>query len=417
VKILEQHIVTILARIGQYKKHPKKRWILAIPVIVVIVVIISLSLYLKNKAKPTPAIPEVSVLNITPKDSPVTIEFVGQAESSHQVEIRARVNGFLDARVYVEGRKVKANETLFRMDPKPFQAKLDAQKGALAEQEARLATARANLARVKPLVALDALSKKDLDDAIGKEQEAMAAVETAMANVYQAELNLGYTNIYSPITGFSSYARVQDGTFISPENSLLTYVYQTDPIWVNFSVSENDALKYRGASNRGLFRVPKNNAYEVEVLLADGSLYPEKGQITFADAEYSQQTGTFLVRATLANPDDLLRPGQFLRVRLQGGIRPDAILVPQKAVFEGAHGNFVWVVDKEDLAQIRTVEIGPVYQDKWFIDKGLHAGDKVIIEGMMKIVQGMKVKSVMLEKPDNALKGPDDAFQHLGAKS
>ncbi len=177
-------------------------------------------------------------------------------------------------------------------------------------------------------------------------------------------------------------------------------------------------LKYRGASNRGLFRVPKNNAYEVAVLLADGSLYPEKGHITFTDAEYSQQTGTFLVRATLANPDDLLRPGQFLRVRLQGGIRPDAVLVPQKAVFEGAQGNFVWIVDQDNLAQIRAVEIGPVYQDKWFIDKGLHAGDKVIIEGTMKIAQGMKVKSLMLEKTTQALKGTetDKAFAHLGAE-
>lgn len=327
---------------------------------------------------------------------PVSIEFIGQTQSSHQVEIRARVNGFLDKRTYTEGRYVHTGEVLFKMDPKPFQAQLDAQKGALAQQKARLQTAKANLARVKPLVKLDALSQKDLDDATGQEQAATAAVDTARANVLKAALNLSYTTVNTPISGLSSYARVQDGTYISQENSLLTFVYQTDPMWVKFSVSENDVLKYRGQTNRGVFVTPKEDAYVVEVILADGTIYPQKGQLTFADVEYNQQTGTFLVRATISNPNDLLRPGQFLRVHLLGGIRPAAILVPQQAVFEGAHGHFVWVLDKDNKAQIRDVEVGPQYQKQWFIDKGLNSGDLVIVDGVMRLTVGTLVKAVTI---------------------
>lgn len=349
----------------------------------------------KDKVGPeTAQVSEVSVIKIEPKDTPVTIEFIGQTQSSHQVEIRARVNGFLDKQTYIEGRFVHAGDVMFLMDAKPFKTQLDAQQGALAEQQARLQTAQANLARVKPLVRKHALSQKDLDEAIGQEQAAAAAVEVAKANVETATLNLNYTTISTPISGQSSYARVQEGTYISPKNNLLTYVSQIDPMWVNFSVSENDVLKYRGESERGLFRIPKDQSYVVEVLLADGSLYSEKGRLTFADAEYNQQTGTFLVRATIANPKNLLRPGQFLRVNLLGGIRPAAILVPQQAVFQGAKGHFVWVVDKESKAQIRDIEVGSWYKNQWLIDKGLTAGDSVIVEGMMKLTAGAPVKAV-----------------------
>ena len=253
----------------------------------------------KEEAKPQARPPaQVSVIKIEPRDMPVRFEFVGQTQSSHQVEIRARVAGFLDKRTYVEGAPVKAGDVLFRMDPKPFQAQLEAAQGALAQQQARLTTARANLARVKPLAEQDALSQKDLDDATGQEQAAAAAVETAKANVEQARINLGYTTIAAPVNGLSSYARVQDGAYVNETNSLLTYVAQIDPIWVNFSISENEVLKFRGQAERGELVMPKEGAYEVEILLGDGSKYPHRGRVTFADAEYNLQTGTFLARAT-----------------------------------------------------------------------------------------------------------------------
>lgn len=337
---------------------------------------------------------EVTVIEVEPRDTPVSFEYVGQTESSRQVQIRARVNGFLDQRVYTEGSLVKVGEVLFKQDPKPFQAALDAAKGALGEQKARLKVARDNLARVRPLTAQKALSQKDLDDAIGQELAAAAAVETARANVDQAELNLGYTTITTPVTGLSSYAQVQDGSYLGPENSLLTYVAQIDPIWVNFSLSENDVLRFRRERQSGLLSAPEADNVEVEVVLADGSVFPHRGRITFANADYSPQTGTFLLRATLPNPDGLLRPGQFLRVNLLGSIRPNAILVPQKAVLQGAQGHFAWILDKEGKAQLRHLEVGSWLGDQWFINAGLKPGDRVVVDGVMRLSAGMPVKVV-----------------------
>ncbi len=334
---------------------------------------------------------QVSVVKIEPRNTPVVVEFVGQTQGSHQVEIRARVNGFLDKRAYSEGSAVKAGQTMFMMDPKPFQAQLDAAEGALGQQQARLRTARANLARVKPLVEQDALSQKDLDDAIGQEQAAAAAVESAKADVEQARLNLGYTTIQTPVTGLSSYARVQEGAYVNPQNSLLTYVVQADPIWVNFSLSENDVLKYRGQAEQGQLRVPKNGAYEVEVVLSDGSIFPQKGRITFADAEYNSQTGTFLLRATLPNPKVVLRPGQFVRVRLHGALRPNAVTVPQRAVQQGAKGHFVWAVDKESKVEPRPVTVGDWIGNDWFVTTGLQAGDRIVVDGGLALRPGEPV--------------------------
>jgi membrane fusion protein, multidrug efflux system len=335
---------------------------------------------------------EVSAIKIEPKDTPIIVEFVGQTQSSHQVEIRARVNAYLDKRTYNEGSLVRAGEVMFKLDPKPFQAQLDAEQGALAQQQARLTTARSNLARVKPLVEQDALSQKDLDDATGQEQAAAAAVETAKANVEQARLNLSYTTVSSPVTGLSSYARVQDGAYVNQANNLLTYVAQVDPIWVNFSMSENDVLKYRGQAGRGQLIVPKQGAWEVEVLLGDGSIYPHKGRITFADAEYNPQTGTFLVRSTMPNPQGVLRPGQFVRAHVLGAMRPKGILVPQRAVQQGSKGHFVWVVSKESKAEQRPVKVGDWMGNNWFITEGLIAGDQVVVDGGLALRPGEPVK-------------------------
>jgi membrane fusion protein (multidrug efflux system) len=308
------------------------------------------------------------------------------------VVIMARVDGFLDKRVYTEGSMVKAGEVMFQQDPKPFKAQLDAAKGALAAQEARWLTAKQNLARVKPLVALNALSQKDLDDAIGTEKTAAAAVQTARADVDQAKLNLGYTTITSPLAGRSSYARVQDGAYVSPSNNLLTYVDQVDPIYVNFSLSENQMLEVSGMVQSGILQQPKNLAYEVQLTLADGKPYPHSGRITFADADFNKSTGTYLLRATLPNGEAQLRPGQFVRVSLLGSIAPNAILVPQQAVLQGASGHFVIVVNKDSKAEIRPVKVGSWYAEQWFIHTGLAAGDVVVVDGMAKLAPGVTVK-------------------------
>ena len=337
---------------------------------------------------------DVTVMQVTPRDAPVTYEFVGQTQSSHQVQIRARVNGFLDKRVYTEGSMVKAGQQLFQQDPKPFQAQLDAAKGALAEQQARLQTANDNLAQVKPLAALKALSQKELDDATGQQQAAAAAVQVATANVETARLNLSYTRITTPVTGLSSYARVQDGAYVNGENSLLTYVEQVDPIWVNFSISENEMLGARNEQKAGRLKLPAQEQYIVEVVLADGNTFPKKGRVTFANADYDPQTGTFLLRATLPNPEGALRPGQFVRVRLLGATRPNAILVPQQSVLQGAKGHFVVLVDKDNKAVLRGVEVGPWLGNDWFINAGLQPGDRVVTDGMARLSPGAAVKIV-----------------------
>jgi membrane fusion protein (multidrug efflux system) len=338
--------------------------------------------------------PEVTILSIEPKDTPVSYEFVGSTASSQQVEVRARVNGFLDERLYVEGGLVKQGEVMFRMDSKPFKAQLDAARGALAQQQARLWTARANLKRVEPLAKANAVSKKDLDDAQGQVNAAAAAVEMAKAEVETAKLNLGYTTIYAPVTGASSYARIQSGAYVDQQSEPLTYVAQLDPIWVDFSISEDEMLKFREQKKSGELRAPEGTDLPIELVLADGTVYPESGRIFFADANYSTETGTFLLRATFSNPDGELRPGQFVRVRLHGVIRPDAVLVPQQAVLQGAKGFFVWTVDATGKAQIRSVEVGDWQGDSWFITKGLAAGDKVITDGIMRLAEGVPVEVV-----------------------
>jgi membrane fusion protein (multidrug efflux system) len=341
----------------------------------------------ESAAKPVP----VSVTRISPKDTPVTFEFVGQTESSSQVQIVARVSGFLDEKVYTEGSMVKAGDVLFRQDPKPFRAALNAAKGALAAQQARYQVARDNLARVQPLVALNALAQKDLDDAIGMEQGAAAAVEIAKADVEQAELNLGYTTIRSPVAGASSYARVNVGSYLDAQNSLLTYVSPLDPMYVNFSLSENEKLQFDTEQKEGRLKPPPADQYDVQVILADGTIFAKQGRITFADADFDQDTGTYRLRATFPNPDGSLRQGQFVRVRVIGAVRPNAILVPQKAVLQGAQGHFVIVVDNENKAQIRPVEVGSWNGSDWFINRGLAAGDTVVVEGLALLSPGTPV--------------------------
>lgn len=351
---------------------------------------------------------EVTVMTVTPKDTPVSFEYVGQTQSSHQVQIRARVNGFLDRRVYTEGAMVKAGDVMFVQDQKPFIAQLNAAEGALAEQQARLKVANDNLAQVKPLAALNALSQKDLDDATGQQQAAAAAVQTALANVETARLNLSYTTITTPITGLSSFARVQDGAYVSPENSLLTYVEQVDPVWVNFTLSENEMLTYRGESQQGRLRLPAKGDYVVEVVLADGTVYEHQGRITFANASFDPRTSSFLLRATLPNPEGALRPGEFVRVRVSGPVRVNAVLVPQEAVLQGAKGHFVVVVDKDSKAQVRGVQVGDWQGGDWFIEQGLDAGDVVVTDGVARLSPGMAVKATPAAASGAAPAAPAD---------
>jgi membrane fusion protein (multidrug efflux system) len=335
----------------------------------------------------------VTVMTVAQRDTPVDFQFTAQTQSSREVEIRARVDGFLDKRVYVEGDMVRAGQTLFLMDPKPFEAALQTAKGQLAQQQARLTVTKANLARVRPLVALNAISKKDLDDAVGNEQEAAAAVIAAQGQVRTAELNLSYTTIKSPLLGLSSYARQQDGSYVTASAAgLLTYIYQLDPMWVNFSISENEMLAYRDQVEKKQLRFPPRQQFDVQVLLADGTVFPGTGRIDFTNPAFSTQTGTFLVRASFANADGILRPGQFVRARVSGAVRPNAVLVPQRAVLQGSKSHFVWVIDKDSQARQRVVEVGSWHGDDWFVTDGLKAGERIVVDGAIRVVANTPLK-------------------------
>jgi membrane fusion protein (multidrug efflux system) len=345
-------------------------------------------------APPRPAV-EVTIVTVRQQETPVDFEFTAQTQSSREVEIRARVDGFLERRMYTEGTLVKEGQVLFVMDRKPFEAALQSAKGALAQQQARLLVTKQNLARVIPLAAQNALSKKDLDDATGNEKQAEAAVIAAQGEVRTAELNLSYCTIRSPLLGLSSFARVQDGSYVTPNQSgLLTYVYQLDPMWVNFSISENELLRYRDQVAKGLLRFPPDNQFDVTVIQADGSVYPQKGRIDFTNPAFSQETGTFLVRATFANPKGTLRPGQFVRAKVSGAVRPNAVLVPQRAVLQGAKSHFVWVLDQDSKPHQRVVDVGDWHGDDWFVNEGLKAGERVVVDGAIRVSSDAQIKVV-----------------------
>ncbi|MHB9833685.1 efflux RND transporter periplasmic adaptor subunit [Paraburkholderia terrae] len=373
-------------------KHPaRKRLLLPLALLA----LASLTACKKAPTEPPRPTVEVTVVTVRQQETPVDFEFTAQTQSSREVEIRARVDGFLERRMYTEGALVKEGQVLFVMDKKPFEAALQSAKGALAQQQARLLVTKQNLARVIPLAAQNALSKKDLDDATGNEKQAEAAVIAAQGEVRTAELNLSYCTIRSPLLGLSSFARVQDGSYVTPNQSgLLTYVYQLDPMWVNFSISENELLRYRDQVAKGLLRFPPNNQFDVTVIEADGSVYPQQGRIDFTNPAFSQETGTFLVRATFANPKGTLKPGQFVRAKVSGAVRPNAVLVPQRAVLQGAKSHFVWVLDQDSKPHQRVIEVGDWHGDDWFVNEGLKAGERVVVDGAIRVSSDAHIKVV-----------------------
>ncbi|SDY08972.1 efflux RND transporter periplasmic adaptor subunit [Nitrosomonas sp. Nm33] len=339
--------------------------------------------------------PEVTVMTVTPRNIPYTPNFVAQTESSRQVDIVARVSGFLDRIAYQEGELVKEGQLLFQLDQKPFKAELEAARGVLQAQQARFRTADANLKRVKPLTEQNALSQADLDRAQGEFDAARAAVFAANAKVKEAELNLGYTTIRSPVTGLASRSLQREGTFVNAmaETANLTYVAAIDPMWVTFSVSQNQMARIREESQKGLIILPKNKDYDVELVLPDGKPFAGRGKINFTDPSFSQDTGSFMVRAVLPNPNRELRPGMFVTAYVKGGLRPNAIVVPQLSVQQGSNGHIMYVIKPDGTAEVRPVVVGDYEGEKDIVIlTGLQTGDRIVVEGMLKVVPGQSVK-------------------------
>ena len=336
---------------------------------------------------------QVLTVPVSSADLPVEFEYAARTASSQKVEIRPRVTGYLEEIAYREGGFVQEGDVLFRMDPKPFEARLRGARGELSQQQARLDNARALLNRVIPLAEARAVAQKELDDARAKVAESAAAVESASARVYEAELELDYATIRAPVTGIAGAARFRQGALVTGSLEPLTEVARVDPIWVEFSVAENQLLAARHNADDQSVRYPEHGAFDVGLTLADGTEHPWTGRLSFADAAVSDRTGSLLMRAEVPNPKASLRPGQFVSISLGGAYRPEAIAVPQAAVHQGPKGPYVWVVDSESRAQRRPVITGPWIGSSWLIRQGLTAGESVIVEGLVGLAAGTPVVS------------------------
>ena len=336
--------------------------------------------------------PEVVVTTVKPRSLPLTFEYVGQTAGSREVEVRARVAGIILKRNFVEGAPVKEGESLYTIDPAPFEAAAARAAADVVAAQARYAQAKRNAARMKPLYADKAVSQKENDDAISAEQITAADVASAKARLVEARLNVSYTKVEAPVSGMASRSMRSEGSLVEGPQTLLTTVVQVDPIWVNFGIPDNEQASLAREVQAGRVELPKEGAFEVSLKLNDGSMYDQSGKLNFSDVRVSATTGTREVRAELPNPDARLRPGEFVRVILKGATRPNALTVPQRAVLEGPQGKFVYIVDEKGTAQPRPIEVGDWAGEDWIINKGVQAGDKVIVEGLMRLGPGAPVR-------------------------
>lgn len=335
-----------------------------------------------------PPPPVVEVVSVIQKDVPIYYEWIGSTDGYVNATIRAQVQGYLISQNYKEGDFVKKGQVLFEIDPRTFQAALEQAKGQLAQQQARWITAKANLARIKPLAEENAVSKKDLDDATGQELAAHASVIAAQATVDKAKLDVGFTKIRSPINGVAGLAKAQIGNLVGPGTTEeLTTVSTVNPIKVYVALSEQQYLQTVGRSKESDGPARR----KIQMFLADGSLYPHAGRFYFADRQVDPKTGTIRVAATFDNPRNALRPGLFARVRVEMGTKKGALLVPQRAVSELQGIYRVAVVGPDNKVEIRPVKVSDTIEKMRVVDEGLKPGEQVVLEGVQKVRQGVTV--------------------------
>ena len=329
--------------------------------------------------------PPVTVMTVETRDVPVTLEYTGQTAGYRETEVRARVSGILLKRNYREGSTVRRGESLFTIDPASFQLEQARTSADLGVAEARLQQAQRELARLKPVREARAVSQKEFDDATSSESIARAEVESVRARLNEARLNLEWTRVESPISGIAGRAAVSEGSLVSGPSVLLTTVTQTDPMYVIFGVSDRDTLALRREADAGRLKLPADGRLKATVELADGSNYAQPGVVNFTDARINTATGTTETRAEFPNPRNILRAGEFVRIKLSGAIRPAAIVIPQRAVLDSPAGKFVYVLGAESKAEPRPVDVGAWTADGWVINNGLKPGDRVIVDGVAKI--------------------------------
>lgn len=342
---------------------------------------------------------EVDVITVSAKSVPATLETTGKTASYREVEVRAQVSGTLLKRDYVEGSIVKKGKLLFQIDPTPFQTAVDKAKAMVTQQMAAVKKAERDIERLEPLLAEKAVSQQEYDDAVSSKEQAQAGLESANAALQQAEIDLNYTNVTAPISGITGKALKEEGSLVTMgSDSLLTKIHQINPIYVNYSISDTEYLKIRRQMDEGTILVPDQGELDVQLTLSDGSVYPIMGKLNYMDTLIDSQTGTIQNRAEFSNPDSILVPNQFVRVTLKGAMRPDTILVPQRAVQQNQTGHYVYVVNSEGKVEMRIVKAGDWFDSEWIIESGLSSGDVVVVDGTIKIQPGMQVRTVPVDE-------------------
>ena len=348
--------------------------------------------------------PKVTVIVTEAQEVPLFQEFVGQVYGLKDIDIAARVEGFLEEIHFQEGSEVEAGALLYTLESQTYEEKVAAQMSRVAEAETMLAKAKGDLDRIKPLAKVKAVSESDLDTAVAIHEASIASLAAARANLSAAKIQLGYTKVYSPIHGIIGKTQAKVGDFVgrAPNSVILNTVSQIDTVLINFFITESQYLevaRFR-AQNEGGSRTSGESPFEL--ILVDGSVYDQKGKADFVDRNVDPTTGAMLVQASFPNPDKLLRPGQFAKVKIETNVVKDGILIPQRCVSE-LQGTFsVFVVDASNKTERREVKVGPKVRDFWLIAEGLKPGEKVVYEGLQLAKDGMVVEPTVKKKIDSA---------------
>ena len=373
-----------------------KRWLLPVALLSL------LSACNSGEQARTQDVPEVTALVLEAQTVPYPMEYVGQTAGSREVQVRARVSGILQQKNYVEGSIVKENDLLFTIEPDTYQAAYDDAKASLAQAQASYTQNKLNNARILQLYSEAVVSAMERDNSVAAYEESLAAVNMAKAKLEQAKINLDYTEVRAPITGITSKEVVTEGNLVNPAEStgLLTTIVQLDPLYVNFSIPGNEYLQFQQFQAEGRLKVPGAEGYTVEISLSNGQKYKTSGDLTFMDRQVDAPTGGIRARATLANPKAEILPGQFARVHVSGAFLINSILVPQRAVLKTQQGEMVYVIDDKDVANPRPIQIAMNLGDYYLIENGLKAGERIMVEGILKARPNEHVK--IIEPAKNA---------------
>lgn len=380
----------------------RARWFAAIAAAAIVAAVVVYVL------RPRPAAAELPVVAVEPvvtEDVNIYGDYVGRIRAQQFVEIRARVEGYLERMLFAEGTYVKKGQTLFVIDPRLYRARVSKARAQLNKARAQAQKAERDLNRIRPLYEQNAASQLDLDNAIASYESALADVAVGEADLTQAEMTLGYTNVQSPIAGYISERSADIGTLVGPGGqSLLATVVKSDTVRVDFSMTALDYLRSK-ARNVNLGHKDSTRKWDpyITVTLADGSEYPLRGLVDFADPQVDPQTGTFSVRAEMANPDHVLLPGQFTKVRLLLDVRERAVVVPSKALLIEKGGAYIFVVRADSIVEKRFVETGPERGNEIVVERGLAADERIVVEGYHKLAHGMKVEPLTaVRREENA---------------